>query len=177
METATNRASALRRIAAFAVDYGVLALYVAVLTAVSFALMDPDQAGPPGDLSGKLRGHAVAFVTLTLPVIAYFALCEASPWQGSVGKRVLGLKVVSRSGDRLGLLQAFGRNALKFAPWEIAHIGIWYVPGRPFLDPPSTVNYALWGLSMLLAAWFVASLWTRSGRTPYDLLAGTRVAR
>lgn len=40
----------------------------------------------------------------------YWAFCESSSWQGTVGKRALGLKVVDVEGQRI----SFGRATLRF---------------------------------------------------------------
>jgi uncharacterized RDD family membrane protein YckC len=51
----------------------------------------------------------IAFVLLML----YWILADASRYQGSLGKRLLGLKVVGGQGERLNLATAAGRNLLK----------------------------------------------------------------
>lgn len=51
----------------------------------------------------------IALVLLML----YWILADASRYQGSLGKRLLGLKVVSGQGGRLTLAAAAGRNLLK----------------------------------------------------------------
>lgn len=43
----------------------------------------------------------------------YNALFECSKWQGTVGKRVLGLRVVDLSGNRISFLRASGRHFSK----------------------------------------------------------------
>jgi uncharacterized RDD family membrane protein YckC len=52
---------------------------------------------------------SIAFVVLML----YWILADASRYQGSLGKRLLGLKVVGDKGERLSLAAAAGRNLLK----------------------------------------------------------------
>src|SRR5213082_1237195 len=94
-----------RRIAAFGVDYIVVAVWIGLITAVGFgarALLGIE-AGPIVSVADKLRGHAIAFLSLTLPVILYFAMAESSRWQATVGKRVLGLRVQTVAGARIGL--------------------------------------------------------------------------
>jgi len=51
----------------------------------------------------------IAFVVLML----YWILADASRHQGSLGKRLLGLKVAGGQGERLTLAAAAGRNLLK----------------------------------------------------------------
>jgi len=62
---------------------------------------------------------------MTLPVSLYFILCESSKWQGTVGKRKMGIRVVDGVGQRIGISRSAFRTAIKFLPWEVAHFGIW----------------------------------------------------
>ncbi|WP_439542699.1 RDD family protein [Hyphomicrobium sp.] len=52
---------------------------------------------------------SIAFVVLMF----YWILADASRYQGSLGKRLLGLKVADGQGERLTLAAAAGRNLLK----------------------------------------------------------------
>jgi uncharacterized RDD family membrane protein YckC len=47
----------------------------------------------------------ISFVT----AVAYFAGLHASKWQGTLGKKILGLKVTDLSGNRISFWRAFGR--------------------------------------------------------------------
>jgi uncharacterized RDD family membrane protein YckC len=40
----------------------------------------------------------------------YYALCESSAWQGTVGKKLMGLRVTDTRGQRIGFGQATGRH-------------------------------------------------------------------
>ncbi|MEO1040155.1 MAG: RDD family protein [Pseudomonadota bacterium] len=168
-----DRASGARRVFAFLIDYLLLAVYAAGLSAIAFAF-GPDVGASPADFAGKLRGHAIAFATLTAPVVLYFAVLETSPLHGTLGKRVLGLRVEAGNGARLGTARSLVRSAVKFLPWEIAHFAIWYVPGRPFLDPMPTTNIVISLGAIAVAVVYVISalVWRR---TPYDLIAGSYV--
>ena len=53
----------------------------------------------------------------------YFALLQSSAWQGSVGKKVLNLKVVDRKGNRITFLRATGRFFAKILSTIILLIG------------------------------------------------------
>jgi uncharacterized RDD family membrane protein YckC len=108
-------------------------------------------------------------------VIAYFAFLDRG--RGSVGKRLFRLRVFNLDGGRPGLGQSFGRSLLKFAPWELAHTATWYVPGRPFIDPPALLNLAGWGIALSLALVWAGAVFLGSGRTPYDRITRTRVER
>src|SRR5471032_2077281 len=111
---------AKRRIAAFGVDYLIIAAWIGLITGVGFgarAILGIE-TGPILSQPDQLRGHAIAFLSLTLPVILYFAIAESSRWQATVGKRALGLRVQAVTGARVGLGRSLARSAIKFLPWE-----------------------------------------------------------
>jgi uncharacterized RDD family membrane protein YckC len=88
-----------------------------------------------------IAAQAVLFV---LP-FAYYAAFEASRWQATPGKILLGLKVVDLDGNRLSAPRALGRQFLKIC--EIVSTGFGYALG-----------------------WL-----NGSGQAFHDILAGTRV--
>jgi uncharacterized RDD family membrane protein YckC len=167
----------LRRIGAFLVDYAVMAAWLAALTAASFASGFAETGFSLDTLGGRLQAHGLAFATVTAPIVVGFAALEASSLRGTLGKRALGLEVVRRDGAPAGFGRTLIRNAGKFLPWEIAHAGIWYMPGRPFVDEPAVWNLALQALALALAAVYAASIVVGARRTPYDRAAGLAVAR
>jgi uncharacterized RDD family membrane protein YckC len=157
-----------RRLLAFGLDYLVIAAYIATLTAASFAVRQFLQLsiGSPTTLRERLLGHAIAF----------FSLMEASVHQATVGKRALGLRVVTTQGGRVPVGRALLRSALKFAPWELAHTALWHTPGVfTATAAPTPINWVGYGLSVVGAGWYIVSLFVGSRRTPYDRAAGTRV--
>ena len=137
-------ASPWQQLAAFGVDYLLIAGYLALLTAVGVGLSGLGGASRrAGHAARRLLGHATAFVTLTLPVALYFALWEASPWQATPGKRALGLRVVLVSGGRrVPFGRALLRPAVKLAPWELAHAALWHTPGWPVRPEPTAATAA-----------------------------------
>jgi len=155
----------------------VIAAYIGVLTGASFAGRAAlhQHLGLPRTDAEKLRGHAVAFLTLTLPVALYVALSEASRSQATLGKRALGLRVTTTDGGRVPLGHSMVRSAVKFVPWELAHTAIWHTPGQPFVSPPGAWNVAGYALSLGGATWYAVSLFVGDRRTPYDHVAGTTV--
>ncbi|RAO76483.1 RDD family protein [Dyella jiangningensis] len=55
--------------------------------------------------------HALgpALMAQTVVTWLYFALCESSAWQGTLGKRALGIRVTDLTGARISFLRATGR--------------------------------------------------------------------
>lgn len=166
-------ASLPRRAVAFGLDYLLIAAYLVVL--VGFGLLV--QFAVPG-LAGALfhsalAGEVTGFVLLTLPVILYFALGEASETGGTWGKRRLGLRVLSTDGQRLGVARSLVRSGLKFLPWELAHASIWQFrfAGASALLP----NLGLALVWALVALNLLSALLDGQRRALYDRVAGTVV--
>ena len=156
-----------------------MALYVTVISAAGFAIRS--QLGVTSlaatTFQQKLVGQSVVFATIMLPIMLYFAVSESSRRQATIGKRVLRLRVTDDHGGRPALLRTVLRAVVKFAPWELAHTGVWHVSGTPFVSEPAAFNYGIWATALLLALWWFASIWLGDGRTPYDRIAGTVVTR
>jgi uncharacterized RDD family membrane protein YckC len=169
-------ASPFRRIGAWLLDYLLIAAYLVLLTAVSLGLRaSPVQAGFNSAISQPAAAELLGFFLLTLPVVLYFALCEASRWRATLGKRALRLAVVDEKGGSLTLPHALLREAVRFLPWELSHALLWRVALSPdrgsisvFVTVGFAVVYALVGLYLL-------TLFVGSHRTVYDRLAGSLV--
>jgi len=156
----------MQRAAAYAIDYLVIALYAVLLAAVTLAL------GFGGDFS-KSAGYALALATLTGPVVLVFTgletLLGATP-----GKAVTSLTVQRANGGQPGFGRALVRNLIKFAPWEIAHAGIWLTPGQPFVNPPGLASLILMNAALGLVAFQALLIWLfRAGL--HDWPSGLRV--
>ncbi|MGH2501180.1 MAG: RDD family protein [Ktedonobacterales bacterium] len=165
------------RVKAFGVDYLFIAAYLIVLTGAVWGL----RLTPLRSLLANLYG-APSTAQLTdsllfdIPVMLYFALFESSAWQATPGKRRIGLRVVTESGQRVGRPRALARIVLKFLPWEIAHTSIWHTPGWPQHAQPTTLNLVGYlAVYALLGVYIVTLLTSRTRQTLYDRLTRTRV--
>ena len=163
---------ALRRLAAFAIDWCVFALWAGAVSAVAWL----GQGGAPAWPASPWLGQALGFSLTTLPFGLYLALMEASARRATLGKRVLGLRVLTAGGCRASLRRCAARAAVKLLPWELGHV----VPYQLMALGPEA-EFPVWLLAVNAAAfagalWYTASLWSASGRTPYDRVAGTAVA-
>lgn len=54
----------------------------------------------------------------------YFAVCESSAWQGTLGKLALGIRVTDLQGKRISFPRALGRYAAKIPSFAILFIGV-----------------------------------------------------
>jgi uncharacterized RDD family membrane protein YckC len=121
--------------------------------------------------------------SVVLPTWLYFSLAEASPWQATLGKRLLGLRVTDMNGKRLSLPHAFLRNFLKLIPWIFVHIAL-FAPSPSGLSVlgqlPRSMN---WWWSFLVTAdvltflYLLTPLFTGGQRSIHDLLNATCVTR
>jgi uncharacterized RDD family membrane protein YckC len=171
-------ASPWRRVAAWMLDYLVILAYLIALTATSLGVLSSPAASVLSSaLTRPITAEVVGFLTLTGPVILYFALTEASPWQATLGKRALRIVVVGPGGTRLPFGRAIVREVVRFLPWEMAHALIWPLALAPHLEPfPVTIGgFAV--VYLLLFVYLVSLFVGSEHRTIYDRLAGSRVMR
>lgn len=77
---------------------------------------DPDSADM---LMVRLSSNGLSIVAGWL----YYSLCESSSWQGTVGKKVLGLRVTDMNGNRIGFGKATGRHFGKILSGLILGVG------------------------------------------------------
>jgi uncharacterized RDD family membrane protein YckC len=171
-------ASPWRRLAAWMLDYLVILAYLIVLTAASLVTeLSPAASVFSSTLTKPITAELVGFLTLTGPVILYFAITEASAWQATLGKRALRIVVVGPGGTRLPFGRAIVRELVRFLPWEMAHSLIWPLALPPHLEPVA-VTIAGFAVVYLLLFIYLISLFVGSEhRTVYDRLAGSRVLR
>lgn len=168
------------RFLAFGVDYLFIALYLLLLVGVGSVI----RLTPVGADFGALFAHPASaeltsFMLLVLPVLLYFTVLESSRRQATIGKRVLGLRVVTANGGQVGFLRALLRNALKLIPWELAHACLWRIPGWPLnpQEPPVWVTAGLVLVWVVVAVYAIGLALSKTGQTPYDHLAGVRIER
>jgi len=92
---------------------------VASIIGVSMIPADPTKMDPVDLVSRTGPFQGIALVGTWL----YFALMESSPRGATVGKMVLGLRVVDEQGNRISFLRATGRFFAKFISTLILLIG------------------------------------------------------
>jgi uncharacterized RDD family membrane protein YckC len=167
--TLSNKHIAFRRYLAFGIDWLVIVIWAGVL----FGIVMLSYSGQPPSPSGPWRGQALGFVSMTLPIIFYFSICEASAWRASLGKRMMSLVVVSSKADRIAFSRILLRNVVKFAPWELGHL----VANQAIFSSSSGIPiwvYFPMILSFTIPLWWVISIFIH-GYSPYDQLSGIRV--
>jgi uncharacterized RDD family membrane protein YckC len=88
-----------RRFAAWAIDWSLILIGGAALRVVA-------------ELVGLGDRPQLTLVILA-GYLLYCALLESSPWQATLGKRALGIKVTNRRGERIGFTRAAARFVAK----------------------------------------------------------------
>jgi uncharacterized RDD family membrane protein YckC len=144
------------RLAAYFLDVvislSILWLAGGVLRALRIAgVWTPSMPGSaPDEIWHSMGGFAklAIFIGLFLSSGPYQTLFDASPWQASFGKRVLGLYVTGNEGERIGIGRALGRESVKWI-----------------------FTLFLWPISALMVAV------TRKKKAFHDVVAGTLVLR
>jgi uncharacterized RDD family membrane protein YckC len=68
--------------------------------------------GDPLGAVARLRPILESSVGAVLGTL-YFAACEASPWRGTPGKKLLALTVQGSAGERIGILRSIWRKVCK----------------------------------------------------------------
>lgn len=84
----------------------------------------------PGDPHAMLAAYEQFYSTMGTAMIItmvlawlYFAVCESSPWQATLGKLALGIRVTDLLGHRISFPRALGRYPAKFLSAIILGIG------------------------------------------------------
>lgn len=165
----------IARIKAFAIDYLIILVYIVLLfgaTILISNLFDID-LNTVNTTTAELTG----FFTLTLPVILYFTLTEAGKQSGSVGKRKVNLKVVSKNSTRADFFHLLLRNCIKFLPWELAHFFIYQLLffSRGGAEPPVWVLPGLIISQAMAVTYLLFILSNKNNRSIYEIASGTKV--
>jgi len=84
----------------------------------------------PGDPHVMLAAYGQYYATMGTAILLtavltwlYFAVCESSPWQATLGKLALGIRVTDLEGRRISFWRALGRYLAKFLSTIILCIG------------------------------------------------------
>ena len=160
---------AFHRFLSFAIDWLVIVVWAGIL----FGTVMLIYSGEPPRPSGPWRAQAVGFFSMTLPIIFYFSICEASAWQASIGKRILLLRVSGIKTNRVPFSRILLRNVVKFAPWELGHL----VANQAIFSSSSSIPawvFVPMILSLAIPLWWIISIYLH-GISPYDRITGIRI--
>lgn len=97
--------------------------WISSMSSVQEDMLDPTYEASSGDIFAFMGG---TFITMFLTVLIsffYYTLLHSSKWQGTVGKKLLNIKVVDLNGDRIGFGKASGRYFATILSGIIFYIG------------------------------------------------------
>src|SRR5690625_315718 len=161
-----------KRIYAFLLDWLVIIVYgIFVLGSISLIFQPYIE---PLFSRSTITAELTGFLMITLPVSLYFILCECSEWQGTLGKRKMGIRVVDGFGQRIGIVRSVVRTVVKFLPWEVAHFGIWQLT-LPSTLSEMTVLILLNAVNLAILFYLIIPLTNKRKKNVYDCIAGTEV--
>jgi len=166
-----------RRLLALLVDYALIVAYLGVLVLVALLVVRVTGTFMDWLALGTVVAELLGFVLLVLPVGIYLYAGESSARQATVGKRVLGLRVVlEANGGRPGRARILVRTVVKLIPWEFAHFFVWQAAASAGLAVfPVWITIGIAAANLLPIAYLVCVFVQRDRRGPHDLVAGTRV--
>ncbi|MBD8021164.1 RDD family protein [Brevibacterium gallinarum] len=157
-----------RRLKELFTDYIVILGYLAVLALISAALYRLVLGWVPE--FSRTHTQLIATLTSVVPIVLIFSALDYHRPCGTIGKRRVGLMVAYRTREPW---RALVRNAVKFTPWQLAHIGIIDGVYTEFDQPVSHIF--LWSGTALLFILLGMGLLRADGRHLGDMLAGTQV--
>ena len=98
-----------RRVLALFIDWIILAVVLNLITFFTSSLI--------------FLSFYEGYYVLLLLIYLYFPLMESSKYQATIGKKIVGAKVIDKNGERLGFFHALGRFLLKIISYIILLIG------------------------------------------------------
>lgn len=148
------------------VDYLVILVYLFLLLLVNLFVIYFILDGIPK--YSETQAQLLATFTSVIPIMLIFSYLDYFK-NGSVGKRIAGLKLVYK---KKSFLSSVTRNIIKFLPWQLGHIGVIHGMYNDFsLTALIVMNSGtLLGLILLFMG-----LFRKDKRHLGDLLAGTQV--
>ncbi|WP_028893701.1 RDD family protein [Syntrophorhabdus aromaticivorans] len=129
-----RKSSILLRLLAFFIDCTLLSFLGAVVFAAAFA--GYSASGGLLGLSQALRLMSIAFLSSTLLFLFYFTYLTMAG-ERTIGKRIVGLRVVRQDGSPLGFGQAFARcliHVIALPFWPVSLLTAFLCDGRMVHD-------------------------------------------
>ncbi|MEH6940291.1 RDD family protein [Bacillus sp. JJ722] len=138
-----------RRLAAYVIDGLILSVIVSILGAVGVLSFfgvnfDASQLQDPTYSIANNKGYLYATFLIGM---LYYTILQSSKWQATIGKKLLGMKVVTLEGERISFIRALIRHLVMFSISSIFYIG------------------------------FIMALFTKKKQALHDLLAKTLVIK
>lgn len=168
-----------RRFFAFLIDQVVIVLYIISIVYFFVNVLKQDFSTIIGDEDGnlfdRLQFLEIIFTLLMVPAFFYSLLTETLLNGQTVGKLIMGIRVVKLDGYKAGFSEYFTRWAFRFVDfWTGSFLLLFFIPlfGEKIAIALATLLMAAPGL---LA--FLLIVRTKNGQRLGDLIAGTTVLK
>ncbi len=122
----------------------------------------------------SINMHLYVLLTISIPVLLYFAYFDTKHAKGTFGKRLFKLEVKSVSDHQISLGRSFLRTFLKLLPWEIAHIGVIY-PEPVYFQQNANIHFVTYIGLFIFLVYVVGILVSSKRQTLYDRVVNTHV--
>ena len=165
-----------RRIAAYLIDC-ILAFSFYLITQTTVLAVVREMISENNEwMKVGWYSELYTIITISIPVWLYFTFTDSRLMRGSIGKRIVKLKVLSADSEQaISVKKSFARTVLKLLPWELAHIGNNFPVPMYFTEEPELrLGFILSGIFLMV--YIFSFVINKSNRTVYDLLMGTEVA-
>lgn len=167
----------IRRLAAFLVD-GLL-LYAGVLltqTLLYLFGLHPFRAHiTASQWPAGASLHLWVWASVSVPFWLYYAALHSSAWQATLGKRLLGLRVMALPAGRLSFGRALGRAVVMLIPFEANHFVVLQLAPLDGAAPGPAFYLGLAGVYALLALYLGWVVLSPRRQGPHDWAAGSQV--
>jgi uncharacterized RDD family membrane protein YckC len=155
-----------RRLQELLVDYLVILAYLLLLLIVNLGIIFFVLKGTPEYT--EVQSQWIATCTSVIPIILLFSYFDYFK-NGSVGKRVAGLKLIYKNHTYSASLI---RNIVKFLPWQLGHIGVIHGMYSEFSMTAIFIMNSGTALGIIL---LYMGLFRKDKRHLGDWIAGTKV--
>jgi uncharacterized RDD family membrane protein YckC len=163
----------IRRATAYSLDIVLLFL---VLFSVGRLVRLATGWHPSSSPTGLEVWLAIA-LNFSVPTWTYFVWSDRSACGATVGKRLLGLRVVRVTGERVSTARALARTAVKVLPWETAHVSAFALSTNPGVSFDLSQLIGLTLANGLAVVYLAVAGCTGGRRSVHDYVAATEVCR
>jgi uncharacterized RDD family membrane protein YckC len=154
-----------------------IAILAGAVLASQFAIQAITGGFQQNNLKTGVQIETWVFATVSLPTWAYFTLTEGSRWEATLGKRLLGLRVVNAQGGRAGYGRALLRTVVKLLPWELTHLSLMLPVPMWSEGASASIRPGLIVANALIVVYLATALLTPRKQSVHDLVAGTLVVQ
>lgn len=164
-----------RRLIGYAADCLFLFVGLLAFQALLYPVNPIVQAVRDGRIVAASLLHLWVFTTATVPFLLYFASMVSSRRQSTLGMRMLGMRVETVAGSRVGFPRGLLRSAVLLVPFEVNHTLMFHFAAPSGTEPSSTFWIGLALVWVFIGMFLVSVLVSPRRQSVHDRVAGTVV--